>query len=453
MTPDRTEPPAIGTARAPITPDVRITRLANGLEWLHVERVGLPIVDVQIVVRCGAEADTPERAGLTALTAETMEEGTVTRTGHEIADAIDRLGATLVIRPGWDETTIALHTLASRLSDGLAIAADVVRNATFPEREARRRRDERLAALLQEQDEPAALAARATALGVFGADHPYGRSPRGVRATVQGLERDQLFELHRRMFRPRGTFVVSVGSVSVDAMFEPMGVTFGEWRGEAPASAMPPAPPNRSSPVIWLVDRPGAPQSEMRLACAGPPRCTPDFATLLTLNTILGGAFTSRLNLKLREEKGFTYGARSSFSFRRAGGPFVAMAAVATADTAEAVADAFAEIDRLSMEPVGPDELTRAQNYLVLGQPMRLETGSAMAAHLADLHLHGLDASELTKLAERVRAVSAEAILEAARRWLPAQRLAIVVVGDASVVRGPLEALDLGPVQTVDIET
>lgn len=439
--PDRSLPPPLGVPPALQVPAVVRGRLANGLEWLHVERADLPLVDVQVVIRSGGATDPEDLAGLAALTAEAVEEGTVTRTGFEIADGIDRLGASLRIRAGWDATMLALHALSERLPDAFDLAADILRNATFPEAEVRRRRDERIASLIQERDEPAALAARAIVECIYG-DHPYGRSPAGTSDSVGRLDRDVLVELHRARYRPGNAFVVSVGAVPAGALEALLQRTLGDWSGGA--TPAPPAGPARPAPpALDLVDRPGAPQSELRIGTVGPARRSPDHAILLVLNTLLGGAFTSRLNLKLREEKGFTYGARSSFAFRRDGGPFVAGAAVGTDSTAEAVEDALLEIRRLSEERVPEPELERARSFLELSLPRRLETGAAMAAQLADLHLHGLDEHDLVAVLEQVARVSPDDILAAARRWLDPDRLSVVVVGDAERIRSSLERLDL----------
>lgn len=443
---DRTRPPVAGAPPGVRLPALSRGRLASGIEWIHAHIDGLPLVDVQLVVRCGVELDPPGALGLTSLTADLLEEGTDSRTGFDIADAVDRLGASLHVRPGWDETTLALHVLTPRLRDALAIAADVIRNAAFPEAEVRRRRDERLAALMQERDEPAALAARALAPAVYGETHPYGRPPTGTRETVAALERDAIVEFHHDRFGPGATYIVTAGDASPETIENALAGVFGDWSGSAAAGVVPPRPDSAAMPGIHLVDRPDAAQTEMRIGGPGPPRDTPDYAALVVLNTILGGAFTSRLNLKLREEKGFTYGARSSFAFRRGGGPFVAGAAVATDATAEAVSDAVHEIRRLSLELVPDTELERAKHYLALGLPRRLETPAAMAVQLADLHLHGMDASELVAYPGRIAAVSAGAVRDAARRWLDVDRMAIAVVGDAARVREPLEALGLGPV-------
>lgn len=422
------------------------------MEVLCAHRPGLPLVDLQVVLRAGVELDPPELAGLATLTGEMIEEGTLTRTSFEIAEHMDRLGASLSVRAGWDQTTISLHTLSTRFEEALSLTGDVIRNATFPEAEFRRRRDERLASLLQERDEPTALAARALMAAVYGAGHPYGRSARGTRATVARLERDTLVAFHDRQYRPGNAFLVVAGDVGADAATVAIESAFNGWSGNT-AVVQPPAEVVRPAGMsIHLVDRPGAPQSEIRIGTAGPPRRTPDYAAAVVANTVLGGSFTSRLNLRLREEKGYTYGARSSFAFRRGPGPFAAGAAVFTDVTAAAIVDAVHEIRRLNEEPVGEDELERARSYWILGLPRRLETAAAMAVQLAELHLHDLPSSTILETAERVRAVTAADVQQVARAHLDPATMSVVVVGDAARVRGALEAIELGPVLDDDVE-
>ena len=346
---------------------------------------------------------------------------------------------------------MSLHALTTRLEEALDIAAEIVVAPSFPEADVRRRRGERIAALLQERDEPAALAARAIARAIYGDAHPYGRPVTGTVASIEALERGHLATFHEHGFAPDATFVVTAGDASPDQMERLLGGAFGTWAGSAPPAADPGEPAAAHAPGIHLVHRPEAAQSEIRIGGPGPARKTPEYFAVVVLNTVLGGAFTSRLNLKLREEKGFTYGARSSFAFRRGGGPFVAGAAVATEATAEAVDDTLHEIQRLREELVPEVELERARRYLALGLPRRLETGSAMALQVADLHLHGMDPTELAEYPDRIARVTAAEVREAARRWLDPASMAVTVVGDADRVRAPLAGLRRGPVLDHDV--
>jgi zinc protease len=449
---NRTRPPPLGSPPPLQLPPLERHRLANGLDVLVATRRGLPLVDARLVVRAGAAADGPGQAGLAALTADLLEEGTASRTGVQIAEALDALGAELSVRAGWDDTTAALHVLRPRLAQAVELVADIVCGAAFLPGEVRRRRDERLAALLQERDEPAAVAAKAVAAVVYGADHPYGRPVRGWRRTVAALGREDLYRFHAVQYRPDHAFLVAVGDVDLTELVPLLERAFGAWPAGAPPAPPPPPVPAAAPDGVYLVSRPGAPQSEFRVARAGAARATPDYAGLLVVNSIFGGAFTSRLNLRLREEKGYTYGARSSFAFRAGAGPFVAGAAVFTDNTADAVADTLAVMRRMCEEPVPADELERTRRYLALGLPRRLETGAALAAQLAELHLYGLGAAELEDFAERVHAITPQDVLRLARQYLDPDGLTVVAVGDAAATAAPLEALGRGPVRPLQLE-
>jgi zinc protease len=445
--PDRSTLPPLGAAPEIRFPPVAFKRLDNGIEILCIERHSLPLVDLHLLVRAGSAADAPLHAGRASLVTELLEEGAGGRSGLEIADTIDRMGAEYSTRTGADETALTMHALAPRTSEAIDLLADLARVPSFPDTDVRRRREERLAALLQERDEPAIMVARLLSAAVYGADHPYGMPARGTPATIGALDRDTLVGFHAARYRPDRAFLIVVGDVDPALVFRHVEDALGEW-SDAPAAALPvPAAPASGSTQIVIMDRPGAPQSEVRVGCVGAPRLSPDYDALVVLNTILGGTFTSRLNLKLREEKGFTYGARSSFSFRSGPGPFTAGAAVHTEATAETVAIILNEVQRLREEAVTDAELERALSYLVLGLPRRLETGTAIAAQLAELHLHGLPHNEVERFVNRVLKIDAAAVRSVAVRFLDPARMTVAIVGDVNRIREPLEQLAVGGVR------
>jgi zinc protease len=425
---------------------VRTHTLANAFEILCVERPGLPLIDLHLYVRAGADADPVDVPGRASMVAELLEEGAGERSGLEIANAIDSMGALHSVSAGWDAAVLAFHALAPRLDEALGLLADLAMRPRFPEAEVRRRREVRLASILQQRDEPAFVASRTFAHALYGEDHPYGRPPRGKRESVTRFDRAVLAAAHDHHYGAGRAFLIAVGDLSADALFRSAEAVFGPWNGPLATNAQVPAAP-AARPEIVVVDRPGAPQSELRVGCAAVPRVTPDHAALVLLNTILGGAFTSRLNLRLREEKGYTYGARSRFSFRAGPGPFIIGTAVFTHATAEAVQDILHEVQRLGEELVPAVELERAKNYIVLGFPRRLETGSAIAAHLGELHLHGLAADELSAFIERVRAVDAEELRAVAGRTLDPGRMVVAIAGDRTAIEAPLATLGLADVR------
>jgi predicted Zn-dependent peptidase len=407
-------------------------------------------VDLHLVVRAGGSVDPTGGEGLAALMAEMLDEGTATRSALELADAFDRLGARLAIEAGWDGTTLALHVLRPRLEAALALFGEVVRTATLPESELRRKRAEAEVALLREDDDPATVANKALAAMIYGVDHRYGVPLQGTRPSVAALSRDALARFHATRYAPSQSFLVAAGDVDGARFVDILEREIGGWNGDSEAEGARIVPPARTMRTIGIVDRPGAPQSEIRLGHDGPPRSTPDYFPLLVLNTILGGAFTSRLNRKLREEKGFTYGARSRYALRACGGPFTAGVAVFTGDTAEALADCLAEVGKLRDEGVEERELARARRYLALGLVRRFETVEQTAALVADAEQYGLGDDHYQRFADRVGAVTAEDIIRAAAVHLDPEHAKVVVVGDRARIRESLERLDAGPVIDLD---
>ncbi len=414
------------------------------------ERHELPVVDVELIVRVGAGADEPRVAGRASLAADLLDEGAGARGATELADAVDVLGATLETGASWDATHVAIHVLAGRLDPALALMADVVRAPAFAEADVARKRDERLAALLQEREEPRTLAIQALQRVIYGERHPYGAPLHGTPESVAALDRAALHGFWSAHVRPEDAFLVAAGDVRPDTLLARLERAFGGWRGGgAPAPPVPPPPPP-GGPAVYVVDRPGAPQSEIRVGHAGVPRNTPDYFPLLVTNTVLGGAFTSRLNRVLREEKGYTYGANSRWELRLGAGPFVAGAAVSTAATEDAVREFARQIRRLREEPPAGEELERARRYLALGLPRRLETTGDLAARCAEIGLYGLEDDYLACYVESVEAVTEADVARVAGSHLYPEHLAIVVAGDLQKVEGGLAGLGLGPVRVVE---
>jgi zinc protease len=445
MTSPRATAPALGAAPALHLPPQQRHWLSNGLEVIVVEQRVLPVLDVRFFARGGAAAHGPDRGGLAWLTAELLDQGTRTRTASQVADQAELLGASLQSRASWDTIAAGLHVLSPRMMPALELLADIITSPVFPDAELERKRDERLAAILQEMDDPRALASMAFTAAVYGSEHPYGVPVAGTRQSVQALERSAVLDFHARTMTPGRSFLVLAGDVDTGSVLPALEQMFGGWTGDAGARSAALSAP-RQETGIQVVDRPGAPQSELRIGLPGPPRSTGDHFALLVANTVLGGSFTSRLNIRLRQEKGYTYGAGSSFSFRTGGGPFVASTAVHTAATADAVDTIHAEIARLAARPVPAAELDRAQNYIVLGLPRTFETTADLAEHVAEVALHGLGDEYYDHFADRVRAVTADEVLDVAARWLRPDELTTMIAGDAAVISRDLEALGRGAV-------
>jgi zinc protease len=428
----------------PPAPAVRRFVLANGLPVHLVERHAVPIVDVALVVRAGADHDDGRTAGRARLAGELLLEGTTLRSGRAFAEAVDLLGAALDVQVAWDRSSLGLHVLAPRLGAALALLHEALTQPRYAPADFERKRRERLAALLQERSEPRALAAFHFARGLYGAVHPYGQPLAGTTRSIPALSVADVAQFHEKYYRPGSAFLVAVGDVTESRLRDLLEETVGRWDGSpAPAAPVPAAATTPLSPLV-LVDRPGAPQTELRIGQVAAPRATPDYFALLVLNAVLGGTFTSRINIRLREEKGYTYGAGSNFLFRRGPGPFSVSTAVHGAATADAIADVWRELDRIREEVVPEPELERARRYLTLGLARELETTSAVADQLAEQVLYGLGDSYFEQYVGRVEAVDAAAVQAAARRWLDVAGRLTVAVGDRATLEPALAAL--GPV-------
>lgn len=448
--PDRSTPPRPGPPPAVNLPAIVRRALPNGVPVWTVERHEVPVVQVTLVVRAGAAMDPPDRFGLASLTAAMLDEGAGGRDALAVADALEVLGAELVTSASWDASLVGLHVSSARLGDALPILADVILRPAFGGADLERLRDERLTALAQAQDSPAALAGLAFPLFVYGPEHRYGTGLQGTRTTLRMVTTADLRAFHAQAYRPERAVFLVVGDVTPDAAVRALEPHFGAWRAEGPAPAPPAVPPSPAPQVrrVYLVDKPGAAQSQIRIGWVGAPRATPDYYALEVLNTILGGSFTSRLNQNLREQHGYAYGASSTFDFRLGAGPFVASAGVQTDKTAEALTEFFKELDGVR-RPIPADELARAKNYLALRFPRRFETTRGVAAQLAELVTYDLPEAFFTTYVERIQAVTAEQVARAAAAYIRPERFVVVVVGDRQATEGRVRALGLGPVTVV----
>lgn len=441
--------PPIGAAPRLSPPPIRRHRLANGLEVLVATKHNLPVVDWELVLRGGAVLDPAARPGTASMVAEMVDEGAAGRGALEISSAAEQLGIDLETRTVWDGSLFHLHALTTRMVPALDLFADIALRPDFPDAELERKRTERLNALAQERDEPRLVANKTLAAVIHGNTHPYGSPINGTSESIAALTRNDLIAHYQRVAGPNTAHLVVAGAIEFDDALAHAERMFGNWRQHATPEIELIAP-QRHQRTIYLVDKPGAAQSEIRVGHPAPPRSTDDYFALLVLNTILGGSFKSRLNMKLREEKGYTYGASSGFGFRRHGGLFSGGAAVFTDVTDDALHLTLQEITKLREQGAKPEELERARNYIALGFARNFEAVSDLAMHLADVALYDLADDYLEQFPARVGAVTLEQVNEAAARHLHPEELAMVVVGDRARVLEPLRALDIAPIEHRD---
>ncbi|HYW07333.1 MAG TPA: pitrilysin family protein [Longimicrobium sp.] len=453
QTPFPTVAPRPGAA-ASVTPPAPVTRkLANGLTVLYVRRPEVPTVQATLVVRGAGTTDDPATSpGLATFTAGMLDEGAGGRSALQLADAFDLLGAQLSTTAAWDAAQVNLYSLRANFPAALRLMADVVARPDFPEREVARVRDERLTALLRSRDDPGTIANNAFPALVYGAGHPYGRF--ATTEATRGLDRARVSAFHASRYRPEASTLILVGDVDPAALHSVVESSMGGWRatGAAPASAASSlTTPTIGKSVVYLIDKPGAAQSEIRVGHPGVARDNPDFFPLQVLNTLLGGAFTSRLNTNLREKRGWSYGARSGYSMRLGAGPFTAQAGVMTGATDSALVEFVSELNRIRSEPVMAEELDKAKRYVALGFPQTFETNPQVASQLANLVTYGLDPAFFSSYVQRVMAVTSDDVRRVANQYVRPGNSVIVVVGDRAKVEAGIRAANLGAVEIREV--
>jgi predicted Zn-dependent peptidase len=440
--------PSPGTPRPYEFPTFERHRLANGLEILVVEMPGRPLVSASLLVLQGAADEPALDGGATVLAARALSEGTEVRDAVALIEAAERLGASIHAEAGWDATSASVDVPAARLEPALELVAEMVARPTFPASEVERLRDERLNDLLQAKADPRRRADEAYAATIYTAASPYHRPAGGERETVAHLGSDRLRATHVRAFDPRRMALVVAGEIGRLDVVRIAKRLFDDW---SPSPSARPTGPIVAEPAVGrrfvrVIHRPGAVQTEIRIGHPGLPRRIPDFHAVSVMSAILGGLFNSRLNMKLREEKGYTYGAGAGFEMRRAAGPFTARAAVNTDATVPAVADFLAEIARMRDERVTDAELRAARDFLVGVFPLRFETPGPVVGALSGIVVHGLPDDELARYRPAIEAVSADDVHTAAETHIDPDRAAIVLVGDADAFGPALEAAGFGPV-------
>jgi predicted Zn-dependent peptidase len=450
--PDRSAPPKAGPPPRLQLPAVQKHALTNGLRVWVIERHTVPTAQVVLVIRSGSAADPAGRYGLASFTAAMLTEGAAGKGSLAIADELDYLGADLGASSSFDATQVGLSVPVARLAPALAIMADTVIRPDFPQEELDRLREQRLTSLRTAKDNPPAISAIAFPLLVYGRGHRYGTTGGGTSEAITGITRDDLRQFHAAHFRPDQAAIVVAGDVTPATVLPLLESAFGAWRapaGAPPASVLP-APQQVKARTVTIVDKPGAPQSVIQIGAVGVPRSTPDYFALEVLNTALGGSFTSRLNQNLREEHGYTYGARSGFDMRRAAGPFSAAASVQTDKTAEAVGEFFKELNGIRV-PIPADELGKAKNYVALSFPGEFETSADLAGMFAQLIVYDLPDDYYSTYVDRVLAVTGAEVERAAQQHIQPDRLAVVIVGDRQAIEPKVRALALGPLQVLTV--
>ncbi len=428
---DRGKPPEGGPPPQLNLPVPARRKLKNGAALLVVERHELPLVSLVITWPTGIADEPPAQAGIAGLTADMLDEGAGKRGPLEIADAVQRLGATLQTTSSWDDTRVAALTLTRALDQLLPIVADVVARPSFADKELERVRADRVTALAQLRDVPSAVSRDTLARVVYGDKSRYGLPEMGSDAALKTLSRADVVKWHDERLRPDLATVIVVGDVTADDIARRLDAAFAGWTAaKKPKLARAPLTPPRPLRKVVIVDRPGAAQTEMRLGLPGAPRKSPDYFACLVTNAILGGQFISRLNFNLREQHGYTYGARTEFAFRRQGGPFIAGAPVKTAVTEPSLKETLGELARIRGSDVESQELRLAKDLLERALAREFETAPQVAAALVAQVVEGLPDDYYKTYAEKIEHVSVADVRKAAEKWIDPTKMAIVLVGD-----------------------
>ncbi len=449
--PDRSKPPELGIPGALKLPPIERFKLSNGLQVVLMEKHSVPLVQVNLMVKTGSAMDPSGQSGLASLTADMMDEGAGTHSALELADGIDYLGATIAVFSGMHTSVVALHTPLSKLDSAVVLMADIAIRPTFPKEELDRLRKERLTHLMQWHDRPNTIAQVAFSQTLFGTKHPYGVPTLGNEQSLRAFRANDLKRFHMTYYHPNNATLVVVGDVTRNSAQNKLESAFKSWGGGTAATVNWPDILQVERRNVYLIDKPGAAQSEIRIGRIGVSRMTDDYFSLEVMNTILGGSFTSRLNQNLRETHGYSYGAGSSFDMRPLPGPFMAYSAVQTNVTDKALSEFMKEL-RGILQPVSDEELERAKNYLALSYPDNFQSVGQIAQMLAELVTFNLPDDYFNKYVERVMKVTKEDALNVAKKYIDPEKIAIVVVGDRKQVEKGIKDLKLGTLTNMTIE-
>lgn len=449
--PWRSVAPQKGADRPFRLPVPQSFKLSNGLTIIYDERPGLPIVSANLVVRTGNDASPIERPGIGNFTVAMLDQGTASRSAPQIADEAARLGATLQTSSSMDQSRVTVRALTANFPAALHLLADVALHPSFSEAEIARQKTSRLGELAQRRQDPWAVADQVMSRALFGSQHPYGYADIGNETSIKATSHDDMVNFWRTSFVPNNAALVVAGKIDVAELRALAEREFGGWRAGSPPVVQLGTPTTTDAKLV-IVDIPDAPQTQLRVASVGISRSTPDYDALTVMNTAFGGLFSSRVNLNLREAHGYTYGAWSYFDARRSAGPFQVVTGVRTDVTAPAVSEMLKELDRIRSAPLTDAELTLAKDAAVRSLPGDFETSGGAANDYSTAYTYGLGLDYYSKLPARVAAVSAAAAFDVARRYLPADRMRVIAVGDRIKIEPGLVALKLGPIEHRDTD-
>jgi len=437
--------PTPGPAREYHFPRFTKRVLPNGITVIIATVTKLPLVSVATVLDVTALSDPIGKEGLAELTAQALREGTADRNGVQLALELEKLGTSMEAGADWDSTVASMTVLKSKLEKAFSILADALMSPAFRAEDIERLKAERLAERMQILDEPRGLADESFSRFLYAPGARYAAPMSGDSKSVSAVTRNDVETFFRENYSPAAMTVILAGDVTVDEGVGLVESRLGSWKGQRQERKKKADETARTSRATELVAKPDAAQSELRIGHLGVPRTHADYFNIVVMNAVLGGLFSSRINLNLREAHGYTYGASSYFDWRRQSGPFVVSTAVQSETTAAAITETLKEIDGMREKEISEDELTLATSYLEGVFPIRYETTSAIAGALANMVTFGLPEDYFDTYRQKIAAVTTHNVLDAARKYVRPEELQVVVVGNPDVTREGLEGLQVGP--------
>jgi zinc protease len=449
--PWRKNVPGPGPASAMSLPVPSSFKLANGLTVLLVEQHKLPVVSAHLVVLTGSDANPINKPGLASFTAAMLTEGTNRRSAPQIADDAAQIGSSVRTFSTADYSAAGIRTLKQNVGSALDLLSDVVIDPKFDPTEIERIRKQRQTDILQIKDEPAQLALGAFLREVFGPGHPYGYREIGTAESNASINREDMSNFWQEGYAPGNSALVLAGDVTPDEARSLAEKYFGNWKGNS-AKHNPPPAEAKTTKSIYIVDKPGSPQTFVLAGGIGVPRSSPDYVPIEVMNNALGGLFASRINMNLREEHGYTYGGFSRFLYRRGPGIFVAGGGIRTDVTAPAVGEIFKELDRIHTSPLTADELKLAKGSFALSLAGLFETTERTAGTVGDLFTYDLPLDYYRQLPGKIDAVTPEDVQRVAAQYVHPDTSIVVAAGDRAKIERDLQKLSIGTIQIVDYD-
>lgn len=450
---DRTKQPELRADHPFEPPQVETAKLDNGMQVFVVERHELPKVAVMLATRAGSVCDPPGKDGLANLSIQVMKRGTKTRQALEIEDALGDLGTSLDGFASREHAALRFQVLKRNLPAAMRIFADVARNPSFPGDEVDREKKKQLDALAQDAQEPNAIAARVSSMLAFGNGHPYGRPVRGLASTIEALNRDDFAHFHQTYWTAGGSILILTGDISLAEATALAHENFGTWSGAAPPPPMIPDPRPAAPGKLYLVDRPDAAQTVIEAIQPGPRRGSADYYSLELANTVWAGSFSSRLDMNLREDKGYSYGVFGFPALYTKAGMLQAGGGVQTNKTKESVAEFIKEVRMMAgQKPVSEQELAYAKSYRVRGYAQEFESLSRIADHIAALWSVDLPMTDIQRECAELEKTTLAQVNATAEKYVQPGKTSLLLVGDRAKIESGVRELNAGEIVMLDVD-